>query len=503
MALSTFLDPIPSALDDQVTQQLADVAAAIVRAQDTQAAHELKFLTAGLLQAQGAAQPSAQLAPTVALLDLMLFDTLTQQEALTWIRQNFVSFLADERIDLFRQVRLRLLAMSPQTRVTEKEAMRRALASAEQHIGASPLVIDGQSVPPTVANWITAYRRSSQVPKRTNIERSQFLFDDQTAKSLDESERHVVADTLYMYDLLGLATGENGALDTPDPAHYLDEQEGIVSVEAMFNPLEEYTQEQEQGATRSNSTDRPEDDLLADGSAQSEGDTDQKGADQQGSVRLEGTNDQKDTDQQDFVPLEGATDQKGADQQDSVGSIDLQKEEKTLELRAQRSSDGDVSTAMSTQSDREQDGAEQGVAHSAVAQATAENAASSRPSRRTSQDASAETSSEPFRGLTSPASAKYMSLQGLRSAGSGFVAAMQASTERAKQLSQDSGAQQELLNAFKTTDTYAVYVDMGSESVDAGVALSHVSQERQQMKQPYLLPEEFEVVSQFMRVVSL
>lgn len=99
-----------------------------------------------------------------------------------------------------------------------------ALRKNKQRLGSQPISIKGESAPvrPWVRNWLNDFIGSVKVKNPSQVEKADYLFNNQNAKNLSESDRETLGNLLTFYNTFklytdGLIVREKGAPARPSP----------------------------------------------------------------------------------------------------------------------------------------------------------------------------------------------------------------------------------------------------------------------------------------------
>jgi len=94
----------------------------------------------------------------------------------------------------------------------------------KQSLGSQPMSIEGKSalIKPWVKNWLDDFIGNAKVKNPSQIEEADYLFNNQNAKSLSESERKILSKVLTFYNTFklyadGLALREKATPSRPSP----------------------------------------------------------------------------------------------------------------------------------------------------------------------------------------------------------------------------------------------------------------------------------------------
>ncbi|MCA9376084.1 MAG: hypothetical protein KC925_03390 [Candidatus Doudnabacteria bacterium] len=459
MSLLDYYKPLPKDFGTRdAADTLHELAVEFVDKHET--AGSLELLS--LLETQGrslSADAKQRLAKTRRLLQFAALSALPKATFVEFIETSAVQFIPNQEMDLFREIRNRIIAVDGSIADEEKEVVRKALDRNVERIGSQDLTIGSEILPPTGANWIKAYRAKAGTNDRGSITRSQFLFDEPAAVALTESERNVLADLLYLYDLMGVPTGQPGAIDTLDPYLFLNEP-GLE----LDQTFEELREEEEQ--ERAEITKRVSQGVAP--TTSTEAVAQRPSAPPKRSLRLP-TEERK-------TPPAPATPQKNVVREKPQPNASEQPKRKKL----------DVGRA---------------PLPSAVKPAPEQPAAA--PFVQPTQAPQKKAEPKMFTELNQVSDISALSLHALRNAKGGPVAAIKNAAQQAAGLI--AAAPGDLAVAQKTwkqTELYKVYIEMGNESMSSSKNIAQVSEERKQLKKPVLTPEEFEAVAELSRVFT-
>lgn len=100
-----------------------------------------------------------------------------------------------------------------------------ALRANEQNLGNQPIKIKGEStmVKPLIKNWLVDFIRNIKIKNPSQVEEADYLFNNQNAKSLSESDREALGKILTFYDTFklyadGLTLREKAIPSRPRPS---------------------------------------------------------------------------------------------------------------------------------------------------------------------------------------------------------------------------------------------------------------------------------------------
>lgn len=110
----------------------------------------------------------------------------------------------NESIDVINQAAERLAL---QFGVGLEETVRgliMAVRENTQQIGANPIMVKNESRPvrPVIRNWLIDFLRNTSSPNPTEIEETEYLFNNSNAKALSETEQRTLGKVLAFYDIL-------------------------------------------------------------------------------------------------------------------------------------------------------------------------------------------------------------------------------------------------------------------------------------------------------------
>ncbi len=110
----------------------------------------------------------------------------------------------DETIDIIEQATERLAL---QFGVGLEETLRGlilAIRENTQQIGANPIMVKNESRPvrPVIRNWLIDFLRNVSSPNPTEIEETEYLFNNPNAKALSEADQKILGKVLAFYDIL-------------------------------------------------------------------------------------------------------------------------------------------------------------------------------------------------------------------------------------------------------------------------------------------------------------
>ncbi len=110
----------------------------------------------------------------------------------------------DETIDIIDQTTERLAL---QFGVGLEETLRgliMAIRENTQQIGANPIMVKNESRPvrPVIRNWLIDFLRNVSSPNPTEIEETEYLFNNPNAKTLSEADQKMLGKVLAFYDIL-------------------------------------------------------------------------------------------------------------------------------------------------------------------------------------------------------------------------------------------------------------------------------------------------------------
>ncbi len=238
MSLLKYHQPLPKNLQDQqAAAKIQTIAADFSRKHEVEGSIELLRYIVEQGKNEALTRPSLQKA--IARLQLTALPSIREADFYKFFETNVIGFLPEPDIDVFMQIRTRMIATWPTNRDEKKEEIRRSLEKNKETIGkeALPAVQGGSPMAPTGGNWIRAYRQQVGAGEHNNIERSRFLFSHPVASKLPIPDRDLLADFLYLYDLLKVPTGTIGAIDMIDISPWIAIQEGPI--EETFDEVEE------------------------------------------------------------------------------------------------------------------------------------------------------------------------------------------------------------------------------------------------------------------------